>query len=467
MNRLPQPIGRQKEVLCLPAQGHFVVLGTAGSGKTTLALYRSAYLSSPNTEHYGKTLLVTFNRTLVSYLRYLNDDNFENVVVENYHKFARGYLNARGLMQGSPICSTEERKAYIERSKAKILIRYQGHKIFMHPYNWFSEEISWIAKHGIRSIEAYQEATRSGREGAILSGKSREIIFEILNNYHKERISHGKHFDWDDIAMAVCDEFDKDISPRLYKHIILDEGQDFSPQMILSLVKAIPSDGSLTFFGDVAQQIYGNRTSWRSAGLNIKSNKIWRFKENYRNTKQIARLAIAISKMPYYQGITDIVEPNSPAADGPLPTLINCSTLDKEIALVISQATTSSKTLSVAILLRSYRDEILISEYLPSGCIKLHKEMGEWQANPGIYYGTYHSAKGLEFDIVILPFCTETRFPDSDTVEALGIEDGTFQDGKLLYVGVTRAKSRLLITHNGNITTLLPQDDSLYQKVSI
>jgi ABC-type taurine transport system ATPase subunit len=33
---LPQPVGRQKEVLYLPANGHVVVLGTAGSGKTML-----------------------------------------------------------------------------------------------------------------------------------------------------------------------------------------------------------------------------------------------------------------------------------------------------------------------------------------------------------------------------------------------------------------------------------------------
>ncbi len=33
---LPKPIGRQKEVLTLPAHGHFAVLGTAGSGKSNL-----------------------------------------------------------------------------------------------------------------------------------------------------------------------------------------------------------------------------------------------------------------------------------------------------------------------------------------------------------------------------------------------------------------------------------------------
>jgi DNA helicase IV len=64
---LPKPIGRQKDVLALPGQGHTVVLGTAGSGKTTLAILRAAFLSDPATDHAGKTLLVTFNKALVTY----------------------------------------------------------------------------------------------------------------------------------------------------------------------------------------------------------------------------------------------------------------------------------------------------------------------------------------------------------------------------------------------------------------
>jgi DNA helicase IV len=68
---LPRPVGRQKEVLALPAAGHTVVLGTAGSGKTTLALHRAAYLANPATDHAGRTLLVTFNKCLVAYLQAL------------------------------------------------------------------------------------------------------------------------------------------------------------------------------------------------------------------------------------------------------------------------------------------------------------------------------------------------------------------------------------------------------------
>ncbi|CCO22313.1 protein of unknown function [Maridesulfovibrio hydrothermalis AM13 = DSM 14728] len=42
----------------MPATGHSAVLGTAGNGKTTLALYRAAYLSKPSMPYAGK--VVTF-----------------------------------------------------------------------------------------------------------------------------------------------------------------------------------------------------------------------------------------------------------------------------------------------------------------------------------------------------------------------------------------------------------------------
>jgi len=56
---LPKPIGRQREVVYLPAQGHQVILGTAGSGKTSMAVLRAALLSNANFPGSGKTLLVT------------------------------------------------------------------------------------------------------------------------------------------------------------------------------------------------------------------------------------------------------------------------------------------------------------------------------------------------------------------------------------------------------------------------
>ncbi len=462
---LPQPIGRQKEVLYLPAQGHVAVLGTAGSGKTTLAILRAAYLADPRTDHQGKTLLVTFNRALVTYLKHLQvqDPKLANVVIENYHKFARGYLANRRKLPNNSILSPNKREDLIRKALEKGKQHEGQLSLFDHPLDLFSEEFHWIAQQGINTYEVYKDIDRMGHFDTRIECKDRELVFEIYKTYRELCEQLGYQYDWDNIATAVCREFDADNSNRLYRHVIIDEGQDFSPEMIRSLAKAIPSNGSLTFFGDVVQQIYGHRISWRSAGLKIE--KVWEFKENYRNSKQIAKLALAISKMPYFKDIPDIVEPVSPIADGPSPTIVEFSSINKEIEFVILQATEAAKTQSVAILLRNRQDENLINKHLTSS-IRLDRDMTKWEAGPGIRYGTYHSAKGLEFDMVILPFCNHQNLPDSEAIAAFGEADAIAQDGRLLYVGVTRAKTRLIITYSGELTQLLPTDMNLYKRLS-
>lgn len=123
---LPKPLKKQREVLYMPVTGHAAVLGTAGSGKTTLALYRAAYLSDSRMPHGGRTLLLTFNKALVTYLNYLKPNELINVYIENYHTFARGYLNACGKMSFNCICSdSDERQRYISRALKNIKAKYK------------------------------------------------------------------------------------------------------------------------------------------------------------------------------------------------------------------------------------------------------------------------------------------------------------------------------------------------------
>ena len=51
--RLPTPVGKQADVVSLAPSGHHVVLGTAGSGKTTMAMLRAMFLADPNTRIVG------------------------------------------------------------------------------------------------------------------------------------------------------------------------------------------------------------------------------------------------------------------------------------------------------------------------------------------------------------------------------------------------------------------------------
>lgn len=148
------------------------------------------------------------------------------------------------------------------------------------------------------------------------------------------------------------------------------------------------------------------------------------FTENYRNTREIARLALAISRMPFFVGDPDLVEPDEPSAEGLPPTLVRCSNEAAGATFVVEQARAAARTQSVAILLRRREDEPLITRHLPSNAIRIHKNMTTWQAGPGIRYGTYHSAKGLEFDTILLPFLSQARFPDPADVAAIGAEEG-------------------------------------------
>jgi superfamily I DNA/RNA helicase len=236
--------------------------------------------------------------------------------------------------------------------------------------------------------------------------------------------------------------------------------------MIRSLVRAVPGDdGSVTFFGDMAQQVYGrHRIPWNMAGLKV--SKVWELTKNYRNSKQIAQLAIAISEMPYYSDVAgELVTAEVPVHDGPLPTLVRCSNRAAEVSLAVEQATAAATTKSVAILFRRRRYADAIVGRLPSAT-EIKGDMPVWKAEgPGIYYGTYHSVGGMEFDLVVMPFLSRECWPDPDEVEEAGADEAASNDGRLLYVGVTRARRQLILTHTGVPTSMLPDRQELYARL--
>jgi superfamily I DNA/RNA helicase len=160
----------------------------------------------------------------------------------------------------------------------------------------------------------------------------------------------------------------------------------------------------------------------------------------------------------------DLVVPREPTAAGPLPTLVACRDEAQEVDVVREQARDLAREGTVAVLARTWADARRACRGLTVR--KLHPDIRSWDAKPGIYCGAYHSAKGLEFDAVILPFCSSAHMPHPDVVAAFGREDGAAREAKLLYVSVTRARTGLLITYSGEVTSLLPTDGALYARVA-
>lgn len=461
---LPSPIGKQKEVVTLTPEGHAVVLGTAGSGKTTMAIHRAAFVADERADHGGRTLLVTFNRALVTYLEHLRPPELIGVDVRNYHHFARGYLAAQGRMSYNAICENDLRDHIIALAVENLREDDQNAGVFLErPFQLFSDEIRWINQHGIDNKTDYVASERIGRSQARIRRADRPAMWGIYKEYVRIRSeSYQKQYDWDDLAVAARRTMEEDGGERFYRHVVIDEGQDFSPEMIRSLALAIPDNGSLTVFADVAQQIYGRRISWADAGLDI--TEPWRFEKNYRNSPQIAALGLAIAGMPYYAGEPDMVAPTEFAADGPMPTLVRFGSVTDEAAFVIDQARRAAASGSVAILVRRRSEEAMIRASL-RGAQRLHRDMAVWIAGPGVSYGTYHAAKGLEFDTVILPQLSTSHMPEPEAVAALGLDEAMADDGRLLYVGVTRARQNLIMTCSGELTPLLPAGGELWVEV--
>lgn len=278
------------------------------------------------------------------------------------------------------------------------------------------------------------------------------------------RQADGPKYDWDDLSYYVFRELQEDNSERRYTHIIVDEGQDFSPMMIKSLVTATADGGSFTFFGDVAQQIYGSRLSWRDSG--ITTNKIWRFDINYRNPVSIVEFATAVTETKYWRQDRDMVEATSQIAKGPKPILVEFPSKEKEMSWVVEQAIDRGKIASAVIVCRNRNDISIFSQVLRArGCnaIEIDKYTPGFAHKKEVYLTTYHSVKGMEFDHVFIPCLTEDRFPDPDMVlKAVSKEDACADEIKLLYVAATRSRYGLYMTFSGALSPLFPKDSDSY-----
>ena len=152
-----QPKGKQVEVLGIRDRGHFVVLGTAGSGKTTIALLRAINLA--NLPGNDKVLLVTFNGALVEYMKGIENIS-RRLTIENYHKFARGYLASRGKMPTfGGIVENEQREKLIDSAveilKKELLKQDSVESCFNDEYREMMACIAGAVDCSIEKIERF------------------------------------------------------------------------------------------------------------------------------------------------------------------------------------------------------------------------------------------------------------------------------------------------------------------------
>lgn len=224
-------------------------------------------------------------------------------------------------------------------------------------------------------------------------------------------------------------------------YIIVDEIQDFTKEEILQFMQAAKK--CFMFFGDTAQSIYrqyGKQTLTiediaRLTGLNV-----LKLYNNYRLPRPVAKITqdyVGVNVDPYKEKVYQSKEKS-------LPYIIYKSSVEEQID-AINSIICNNVGKSIGILLPSNELALKISEELRKknvGCeLKYSADISkDSRYVDSLDFGTvipkimtYHSAKGLQFDVVILPMYN-------------GASDN--ESRKALYVAMTRTMHKLYVFYS-------------------
>lgn len=510
---IPTLQGEQTSILYLPKEQNLLIVGSAGTGKSLLAMYKSIYLAVSNPKE--KILLLTFNKAVnnkikedckkvCDNLKQEYPDNLEintiysfsqRMIAElssHFHKNGYDSTHAEKVIQFLknvdrdvvPALTADKKASLITQALEKISKKYSGVRILERDKSTYIEEIGWIERWDVQSIEEYESIERIGRSKHRIIRNDRKYIWEIYESYKKSMQSSGVNrlYSFESVyryfnqLLETYKEltFEDEGKLKFYKYVIIDEFQDFTPAMVNAIRTLVTSEtqrnankSTYIIIGDVAQSVFGKRISWKKLGFN--QHKKHQLSINYRNSYQIANLAEKIAESPYFDKQNeDYVKQVIRDVDKVLPTIYRFESIEAEIKEICNLAIEKGKVGSVGIILpkkyiknvQNYFDELNIRVKGFSNSYSYSK----------IQIGTILQVKGLEFETVILPFKSENQylkdlledgFEVKKSKEENILPENTEEILELfitnLYVEVTRAKSDLIISYSGEPTPILPE----------
>ncbi|MCC4383179.1 AAA family ATPase [Limosilactobacillus reuteri] len=487
---LPRLIGEQCRILYLPEDRNQVVLGVAGSGKSVEAVYRAIWISLGHPE--DKIILLTVNSQINEQLKLMVDSfkHSPNIEVSTVYSYFKKIINQyypkeskvrkswhdfqeKKRKQIDPLLKaateSEEKKVFndlIENSQKK----YDDSTIWNknNVNDFIKDEINWMQRNNICNRQQYLTITRIGRGNQQLSSQQRNTMFDIYLDFYNLRLNEtGKAFDFADIYHLIdkC-SIPEDAKP---KYVIIDEVQDISPVMFHALRQIIRPDGLWTVFGDMSQNIFGERISWSSLGLtNIR--KQYHLHRNYRNTREIGELAKSIIDNAEFRDLgqqEEVIEPSLSAIKGPQPIIWHHTANEDYL---IDQLKKQLNNGSVAIILMNKNQGRDIKQLLKDNQIDFVSNINKLEGHV-VFVGSINRIKGLEFDSVFVVNIDDYQ-QGMDRVcqggngilidDKLEIED-RLKLARTIYVAITRAHRYLFLAYRQSKLPFLFNDPSLMQ----
>jgi UvrD-like helicase C-terminal domain/AAA domain len=426
--------------------------GSAGTGKTIVALHRAARLARQAPD--GKVLLTTFSLPLsnalsrkLTILLGKNSPALRRVMVAPYRTVA-DELFQLAFGRRSVVASDEQVEDAVAKATEAV-----GAKGFT-PRFLISEWRHVVDAWQITDVDAYAKVPRLGRKNR-MSARQRERLWPIFAAVRASIAKRGLAT-WPDIYGRTAAYYaTRDVKP--FSHIVVDESQDLGVAELRFLAAISPSTPDALFFaGDLGQRIFQQPFSWSALGVDVRGRSST-LTVNYRTSHQIRRVADRLlpSAVRDVDGNADERNRTVSVFNGPPPEIQQFDSELAEISAVsdwINQARTDGILPSeVGLFVRSRAQLARARAAVESAglpCLELSEQEPETIGN--VLIGTMHLAKGLEFKAVVVMACDDGVLPLQSRLEAVADEtelDDVYETERhLFYVACTRARDRLLIS---------------------
>ncbi len=487
MKSIISTIQKEQNAVIRDEKAHTMIIqGVAGSGKTSIALHRVAFLlyRFRNTIKAENITIISPNKVFGSYISGVLPELGEEPIFEaGMEDLALVQLEEGVDFVGERSPLETEDKAWEQRVQFKATTEFVArmdeyigaladtafeardyvYGEFSVPARWIKERVDVYQRFPlIKRLEQVAEDIESRLSGELLREEKPPKLYNILQALRKmlkfkttlaiykdfyRSIGQSKMYkpfqkgvlEWNDVYpyLYLQAAFTGLTESRLIKHLVIDEMQDYTPiqYAVLNRLFQCPK----TILGDFGQSIDPNRrcTLEELHGM-YPGSQLVRLEKSYRSTWEIIHFAKSIVGVNDFEAIE---------RHGDAPSLLQAPNREKEveqIAGLVEQFHRGAYN-ALGIVTRTNHDAQALYDWLKERDPEMDVELITPESKSfhnGAVVLSVQMSKGLEFDQVVVPFADEKTYR-------------TEFDRNLLYVACTRAMHKLTLTCAGEVSGLI------------
>jgi mRNA-degrading endonuclease RelE of RelBE toxin-antitoxin system len=427
------------------------VSGSAGTGKTVVALHRAVHLAKNNPN--SRVLLVTFSETLANTLRtklrtLIHNQPHLGEQIEVYAMNAIGERLYNSNIGKVHVASPETIHSLLIESAAKV----SGHSFSHHFLSTEWEQV--VDAWQLKDWEAYRDVPRLGRKTRLPENR-KEVLWKIFEQVISALKSQGL-ITYAGIFNGLATHYQSSQHPP-FDFIVVDEAQDINvPQLKFLASLSGNRPNGLFFAGDLGQRIFQQPFSWKSLGVDVRGrSKTLRI--NYRTSHQIRMQADKLlgPELADVDGLAETRKGTVSVFNGPIPTIETFDTSESEIEAVAAwlkeRLDNGLHPEEIGVFVRS-ESQLSRAKAALDAAELTYKILDQKvdTAFGSVSLCTMHLAKGLEFRAVAVMACDDEVIPLQERIETVtdesDLEEVYNTERHLLYVACTRTRDHLLVT---------------------